>query len=288
LHLEKILLIPASRCLSFAIIVFIRSERWNTLKTTITYEDIVNALGKLGLHKGLIVEVHSSLSKVGFVEGGAVTVINALMDVIGITGTIVMSAYRVSLPLPLTEEEKAIGLTAKVRILDEDTDCNSGMGIVSDTFRHWPGTVMGKGINRVCAWGKDAVLLSEGYDQLIKADGCVLLMGVDINRCSSMHTAENKVKLPDQLKALHDLPEEIRKMYPENNWYVEYSDPQKQAHHHGWDKVWQEAKKRNLFKQGVIGNATSYFFRAKPVVDIYEFMLKTDPYALLDVNKVTD
>jgi len=41
------------------------------------------------------------------VDGGASTVVKALMEVVGEEGAIVMSAYRVTLPLPLTEEEKA-------------------------------------------------------------------------------------------------------------------------------------------------------------------------------------
>ncbi|MEW5868478.1 MAG: AAC(3) family N-acetyltransferase [Chloroflexota bacterium] len=77
------------------------------MQKPLTQKDIVDDLKALGLYRGAAVEVHSSLSSMGFVEGGAPAVINALMDVVGEEGAIVMSAYLVTLPLPLTEEEKA-------------------------------------------------------------------------------------------------------------------------------------------------------------------------------------
>ena len=48
----------------------------NTIKT------ITNDLRKLGLEKGMTVIVHSSLSSIGWVSGGAVAVVEALMEVI--------------------------------------------------------------------------------------------------------------------------------------------------------------------------------------------------------------
>ena len=79
------------------------------MQEPLTHQDIVVGLIKLGLPRGAAVEVHSSLSSLGSVEGGAPTVVDALMDVVGEEGAIVMSAYLVTLPLPLTEDEKATG-----------------------------------------------------------------------------------------------------------------------------------------------------------------------------------
>ena len=81
------------------------------MQKPLTQKDIVDDLKRLGLERGTAVEVHSSLSSLGFVEGGASTVISALMDVVGEDGAIVMSAYLVTPLIPLTEEEKR-----KVRI----------------------------------------------------------------------------------------------------------------------------------------------------------------------------
>jgi len=61
-----------------------------------TKEDIKEGLKKLGLPKGAVVMVHSSLSRFGYVEGGADTVIDALLESVGKEGTIVAPTITVS------------------------------------------------------------------------------------------------------------------------------------------------------------------------------------------------
>ncbi len=255
------------------------------MQKSLTQEEIVDDLKKLGLERNVAVEVHSSLSSIGFVEGGASTVINALMDVVGEDGAIVMSAYLVTPLIPLTEEEKRKGITAKVRKFDETANCKSGMGVIVDTFCKLPNTYLGKGINRVCAWGHNATLHSQGYEYLLSIDGWVLLIGVDIHRCSCMHAAEDKVELPKEIDEHFQLPEEIQRQYPRSDWYVEYQDPHKPVLEDAWGKVQMEAERRGLIKRGYIGQAECMLFKAKPVVDIYEEFLRTDPFELFGIEK---
>ncbi len=255
------------------------------MQKPLTQKDIVADLRRLGLKQGAAVEVHSSLSSMGFVEGGASTVINALMEVVGEEGAIVMSAYPVTPPLPLTAEEKAKGIIAKVRKLDENADCKTGMGVIVDTFCRWPNTYLGKGIHRVCAWGHHAELHSQGYEYLLSIDGWALLIGVDINRCSCMHIAEDKVEVPQEFLAHFELPEEIQRQYPKTDWYVEYHDPQQPLPVNAWGKVQDEAERRGLIRRGYIGQAECLLFKAKLVVDIYEEFLRTDPFELFGIEQ---
>ena len=57
-----------------------------------TVESLRRELANSGLHPGMTVMVHSSLRKVGWTVGGPVTVIRALLDVLGAAGTLVMPA----------------------------------------------------------------------------------------------------------------------------------------------------------------------------------------------------
>jgi aminoglycoside N3'-acetyltransferase len=255
------------------------------MQKPLTQKDIVDDLKRPGLDRGAAVEVHSSLSSIGFVEGGAQTVINALMDVVGEAGAIVMSAYLVTPLLPLTEEEKRKGIIAKVRMLDENANCKTGMGIIVDTFCKLPNTYLGKGIHRVCAWGHNAKLHSQGYEYLLSIDGWVLLIGVDIHRCSCMHTAEDKVEWPKEVLEHFELPEEIQRQYPKTDWYVEYNDPHKPLPEDASGKVQTEAERRGLIRRGHIGKAECMLFKGKPVVDIYEEFLRMDPFELFGVEK---
>jgi aminoglycoside N3'-acetyltransferase len=212
-------------------------------------------------------------------------VIDALMNVVGEDGALVMSAYPVSKSLPLTEGEKTRGILAKVRTYDLDYDGPTGMGVIADEFRRRPNTVLGPGFHRVCAWGHNAHLHSQGYEYLLSIDGWVLLLGVDINSCSSMHTAEGKVEWPREITEHFQLPEEIQQQYPDAEWYVQYNDPGKPLPENAWEKVRIEAERRELIRRGRIGKAECLLFKGKPVVDLYEEFLRADPFKLFSVEK---
>ena len=59
----------------------------------ITRQKIAEDLRALGVEPGMTLLVHSSLSALGWVPGGPVTVVQALMDVLTPTGTLVMPAH---------------------------------------------------------------------------------------------------------------------------------------------------------------------------------------------------
>ena len=201
------------------------------------------------------------------------------MHVVGREGTLVMSAYPVSKVLPLTEEEKARGILAKVRIYGEDYDGPTGMGVIVDQFRHRPGTVLGTGIHRVCAWGRDADLHSEGYKHLLEANGCALLLGVGLGYCSSLHQADT-VSLPPEVTECFRLPEDIRQDYPEDI-HISYgstpADPM--------EKIRLEAERSALIRTRLIGKAECLLFRVKPIIEIYQKARRTDPWGLFGVHR---
>ena len=62
----------------------------DTETRVILKEEIVPKLREVGLEKGDAVMVHTSLKRMGYVCGGAQTVIEALMEVVGEDGTIMM------------------------------------------------------------------------------------------------------------------------------------------------------------------------------------------------------
>ena len=245
----------------------------------LTQKDIEIGLHRLGLEQGQIVEVHSSLGSFGWVEGGAATVIDALINVIGDQGSIVMSAYPVSKTLPLSEEEKTWGILAKVQKYGEDYRGPTGMGVISDEFCQRPGTVLGPTFHRVCAWGRHAEQLSLGYHVLLDMNGWVLLLGVDIRRCSCMHQAE-VYPLPQEVDRHFMIPDAIQDKYPDDI-YLAY-DPAPDA---AWLKIQAAAEQRTIIRVGQIGNATCRFFKARPVIEMYGEALRTDPWGFFGVKK---
>ncbi|MBQ1467655.1 MAG: AAC(3) family N-acetyltransferase, partial [Solobacterium sp.] len=57
------------------------------IQNIVTKDSLVKALRDLGVEENMILEVHSSLSSFGFVLGGARTVVDALIEAVGESGT---------------------------------------------------------------------------------------------------------------------------------------------------------------------------------------------------------
>lgn len=108
-------------------------------------EELINGLKRIGLQNDMEIEVHSSLSSFGYIEGGATTVIEALMECVGNNGSIFMPTLRLSPPMELTEADKKLGITVKIKVLPENAE-RTDMGIIADTFRRRSDVVTGKGI----------------------------------------------------------------------------------------------------------------------------------------------
>jgi len=247
----------------------------------LTKNDISEGLTQLGIKPGMALEVHSSLSSFGHVQGGAEDVINALKEAVGKEGTIVMPSFRLSENLPLSQDDLQLGLTSKIRILPEDAG-HSAMGIVADTFRKCPGTLTGNGVFRVSAWGKEAARHCEGLGHLINHDGYALLLGVDIYRLSAMHYAEDA--MPAEIRRRFKASEEARSRYPETEWLIEAWDPVEKP----WYKIQALAYDHGLITDIPIGSAKCMFFKVKPVITLYRDALRCAPFDLYGIKPGTD
>jgi aminoglycoside N3'-acetyltransferase len=246
-----------------------------------SYGDIVEGLRRIGLERGAVVEVHSSLKAMGWVDGGAATVVRALMDVVTPEGTVVMSAYPVTRAVPLTDEDRARGLAWKVRKLPLDSTEPTGMGAIADCFRTQAGVHCGTELHRTCAWGRDAEWHATGYQGLLALDGWCLLVGVGIDRCSSMHAAEY-VPLPPEIARCLEVPEETRRLYDPELWDIGCGEGSPED---AWGKVWERADGQGLIRHGRVCSAASHLFRARSVVSIYRDWRRTDPHGLYGVPR---
>lgn len=228
---------------------------------------------RLGVKPGMALEVHCSLSKLGFVDGGAETIINAIKQVVGNDGAIVMPSFLLSPNLPLNETDRKLGLTAKIRILQGDDELNA-MGIVSDTFRRMPDVITGQGIFRVSAWGRDADKHSLGFQHLIDTNGWALLLGVDIYRLSSMHYVEDS--LPAEISNRFKPSKEALELYPADQWFIEAWEPPVKP----WYTIQDRAYENGFIRDGMIGNGKCMLLQVREVVELYRQALQTDPFGL--------
>ncbi len=239
-----------------------------------TKNELKAALSALGVSKGMTLEVHCSLSAFGELEGGAETVIGTLKELVTPSGSIFMPAMSFSPELPLTDEEKALGITVKIAILSPDAE-RTAMGLVADTFRRLPDTVCGSDTISTAGWGSHAEeVLTGGLDYAINNGGKALMLGVDIYKLTAMHYVE--AATPPEINEMFAPTAEVSALYPPDKWLIECGHPPKKA----WYTIQQKALERGLITRTMIGSCPVMFFDIHDVISIYEHELKTDPYEL--------
>ncbi|SDB64320.1 aminoglycoside N(3)-acetyltransferase [Butyrivibrio sp. INlla16] len=182
---------------------------------TVIMSDIVEALRKVGLQSGDTVMVHASLSQIGYVCGGAQAVIEALIEVVGDEGTIMMPTQSWKNLDPETgvhwdaDEADWDKIRENWPAYDKAITPTNTMGAVAEMFRSWPGAIRSDHPARsVAAWGKHAKYLTENHDlsnifgegspigKLYELGGKVLLIGVDYDKNTSIHLADVRAEYP--------------------------------------------------------------------------------------------
>ncbi len=165
----------------------------------VTQQQIEEKLRKIGISSGDTILVHSSLSKIGYVEGGAKTIINSFNTVLGKDGTIAMPAF------------PAIGFNydyLKTQPVFDVSKTPSKMGTITEEFRQQNNVKRSlHPTDSVCAIGKEAEYLTNThfnqltpYNQnspfykLTLLKGKIILLGVDLNSLTNFHTLEDVVE----------------------------------------------------------------------------------------------
>lgn len=181
----------------------------------VTKEEIIAALRAVGLSEGHTVMVHTSLSKIGYVCGGAQSVIEALLETVGAEGTVMMPAqsWKNLDPEDGVHWEVDEAYRQVIRdhwpAYDKRITPTNTMGAVAEMFRLWPGTLRSDHPARsVAAWGKHAEYLTCGHDlsdifgdgspigKLYELNGDVLLIGVGYDKNTSLHLADVRAEYP--------------------------------------------------------------------------------------------
>ncbi|KAB2334559.1 AAC(3) family N-acetyltransferase [Cytobacillus depressus] len=259
----------------------------NQLETPNTRTSLRRDLVSLGLKKGMVVIVHSSLSSLGWVCGGPVAVVQALMDTVGEEGTIVMPTQTGDLSdpsewqRPPVPEEWWSTIREEMPAYDPQITPSRGMGKTVETFRTFPEVKRSlHPMYSFAAWGKHAgyILseqsLEEGFGlssplaKIYELDGYVLLLGVQHDSNTSLHLAEHAIvnrKKVQKGSALFENNERVWKTYEE---ILYDADP-----FEALGKEFEESYSINCSK---VGLATSKFMRQRLLVDFGREWLKTE------------
>lgn len=181
----------------------------------ITRQDLVAGLLSLGVEPGGTVMVHTALSSLGWVVGGEVTVIDALSDVVGPAGTLVMPSQSWQLCDPAVLADPAVPLAwyptirATLPAYDPARTPTRTMGAVAELFRTLPGARRSAHPQRsIAALGPRSEQVTAVHDvdspsgerspmrALYDLEASVLLLGVGFDKCTALHLAEERTDYP--------------------------------------------------------------------------------------------
>lgn len=225
----------------------------------VTRLDIAEGLRSVGLREGDLVQVHSSLSAIGHVEGGAEAVLDALLEVLGPDGTLMAPTFNHG--------------AADIFDVNETPSIN---GAITEAVRRRPEAYRSVHPTHPCAAiGPLAELLTGEHLHLLTFDlrsplgklaamgGHVLLLGVSMNSNTMAHVGETLVNVP---------------CIGQNQWPRRVCDAQ--GHVVGaWSMLWREGpclvewhaleqylRERGQVRDGLVGEAPTQLMRGADVL----------------------
>ena len=257
----------------------------DTEQDLVTEQSMTADLRALGVEEGMVVLVHSSLTAIGWVCGGPVAVIRALLHAVGADGTLVMPAHSSSLSDPAGWKKPPAPaawwdpIRATMPAFDPAITPTSSIGVIPELFRTWPGAVrsyhpscsfaaLGPHAGRIVAEQRLDDPMGEGspLSAVYDLEGHVLLLGVGRkvgHRTSTMlHLAERRALGQDQ----KTIPAGAPILVDGGRRWVSYREPD--IDEDDFDEVGAAFERHATgTRTGVVGQARCKLLLVRPLVD---------------------
>lgn len=238
----------------------------------------------LGVRRGDVLLVHTSLSAISgpksMVAGGAVGVIEALFELLGRTGTLVMPAFSADYSDPAAWGNPPVPeawwpvLRESMPAWQPDRARTLRIGVVAETFRSVEGVRRSEHPqSSFASWGARAAEITaphpledplgpEGPLGRLEALGAkVVLMGCGFRSCTAFHLAEHRTRRP---------PPRVTSAAPvlrdgARTW-VRWSEPAYDASR--FASIGEHVARSRGCRAGLVGEARTYVFPLKSGVEL--------------------
>lgn len=248
-------------------------------------DDIVRGLRALDLRSGNLVMVHSSMRAVGPILGGPNEMIEALLHVVGSTGTVMMYVDWEDGAQSVTRADRETSLSPRLAEAWPAFDsmkarADRSYGILPEFLRTWPGACRSENPGAsVAAVGARADWIcadhptNYGYGpgsplaKLVEGGGRVLLLGSPLGNVTLLHFSEHMARLSNK-RVIRYREKLLREGGAEWVDIEEFdtADPVVEAapEDHFEQLVRAYLDRRNV-PNGKVGGAESYLFDAEPL-----------------------
>lgn len=244
----------------------------------VTKERLEKDVALCGLNAGDTILMHSGLKAIGFVEGGADAVIDAILTQLGPEGTLMVPAFSYSYA----------GRAAAVPF-DIKTTPGSGLGAIADRLRQRSEAVRSAHPSHsFAAIGRNAHFLCDDHQlehavsdpspltRLIKLDGRVFFLGCGVETNVMLHLAETMARFRyDHIPFCPAWGEDYMLASPDGPVRVHVSE------HPGCDIRFPVVADKLLLAGcgtcGIVGMAQTFLFNAKDILETGLRMLNESP-----------
>jgi aminoglycoside 3-N-acetyltransferase len=184
-----------------------------------TRAGLADDLARLGVRPGSVLLVHASLRSIGWVSGGALAVVQALLDVLGPDGTLAVPTHTPDNSDPAGWHQPPVPpswwpvIRDTMPGFDPARTPSRWMGAIAEIVRTWPGArrsdhpqvsfaALGPRAEDLTAGHPRAGMLGEDspVGRLNQVDGDVLLLGVEHDSNTSLHLAEYRAPRPPRAR----------------------------------------------------------------------------------------
>lgn len=235
----------------------------------LTQEEIAGGLRRLGLEAGDVVLVHSAMRTLGYIKGGAETVVAAMLEVIGEGGTLVVPTFTFKHE---AEEDPVI----------DPVHDRSEMGVITETVRLRPDALRSTAYRHSFAAvgrrarvitdvdpGLSAFDLRSAFGVMLALNTRVVMLGLDYSSSTSHHFAEWLCDVP--YRHMIDLEVKVRQA---DGTVVQQAMVDYQpfgyggTQHTDFNRLGQLMEDGGLVTVGAIGNCVARQFSQRDLVDL--------------------
>ena len=243
-----------------------------------TAPELTADLERLGVPRGGLVMFHSSLRSIGTVEGGAGTVIDALLAAVGPNGTLVAPTFTGQYHEPgfVFDPAETPGTTGSIpnhffrrpeaRRTVHIVQTVAAIGPLRDTI--------------IDAGGDDGWDAQPSMRAIFDLDGWFLLLGVPYQNLTAGHFMEQEIgshRRPRAVEGLQRLPDGRVIPLRSETWGPDPSFPGMPERSYDFNRLGEGLEQRGLVKRGAVGNAIARLFRARDLERTAREMFAANP-----------